>query len=464
MSLVRPDGSSVNRRVYFDESVFNEETERIFTKTWQFVAHESEIAEPGDYVARRLGNDPVIVSRSEDGAVHVLHNACRHRGAQLCLADLGNTSHFRCSYHGWTYSNTGQLRGVPQTPTLYRGTLKRAELGLSAARVELFHGLIFANWAHDALSLKESLGDMAWYMETVFARDYEVVGVPTRLRGHHNWKTGAENWTADGYHGDVTHKVLFGLGVALPDESVVTYAVEQGAGMPTPDEEMGDLSAFEFTAGHGHSGLMFRLPIKFERPAFIGYEPHLWDDFASQLDADQTNVAARRVVTVSTVFPNFSFIEQVLTNLGDGEPPVMSLNIRVWAPISATETEIINWVLVPKAATSEWKKASQKAFARTLSVGGIFEVDDLQNWTGMAQSNTGAIGLSTDHHFGGAPADAPTHKVSWPGHVYPGQYHDVMFREYFKEWDRWMTGDDSDPGCNQNGRTETAKLGSQVGP
>jgi phenylpropionate dioxygenase-like ring-hydroxylating dioxygenase large terminal subunit len=439
MSLVEPDGSKVNRRVYFDEAVFQEEAEQIFKHTWQFVGHESEIAEPGDYVSRRLGTDPVIVSRSEDGAVHVLHNACRHRGAQLCVADLGNTSHFRCSYHGWTYSNTGDLKGVPQTPTLYKGSLDRSKLGLSAARVEIFHGLIFANWDPEAPSLLESLGDMAWYLETTFNREWEVVGSPTRLRGNHNWKSGAENWLADGYHGDVTHKVLLELGVALPDDAVIQQAVERGSGNPTPDTEMGERAIIEFTADGGHAGLFFRLPLKFEKPTFLGYEGHLWEEFAEGLDDEQLDIADRRVVIVANVFPNFSFIEQALTNLGDGEPPVSSLNVRVWAPISATETEITNWVLVPKNASAEWKRASQTAFARTLSVGGIFEVDDLQNWTGMAQSNTGPIGLSTSHHFGGAPDEVPTSEVSWPGNVYPGQFHDVMFREYYKEWARRMS-------------------------
>ena len=40
------------------------------------------------------------------------NRTCRHRGVKLCRSDRGNASHFRCPYHGWTYSNSGELVGV----------------------------------------------------------------------------------------------------------------------------------------------------------------------------------------------------------------------------------------------------------------------------------------------------------------------------------------------------------------
>jgi PAH dioxygenase large subunit len=449
VSLVRNGGAAVSRRVYLDETVFAEETSRIFAKAWQFVAHESEIESPGDYVTRRLGTDPVIVSRSERGDIHVLHNACRHRGAQMCGADLGNASHFRCSYHGWTYDNAGRLRGIPHAPVLYRDAAKnRDQFGLRSARVESFHGLIFANWDHDAVSLEEYLGDMAWYLETYFARDYEVVGPPTRLLGEHNWKSGAENWLADGYHAEFTHKLLMDAGVtAVTAEGcpIVDVAVAHGSGVPHHDPTMADLAVAQYTVGGGHSGLVIRLPLAFDEPVFVGYEGHLWKEFAASLTPEQIRMASTRIASVATVFPNFSFIEQSVQNIGDDIPPLTTLNIRIWSPVSATKTEIWNWVLVPKNAGHEWKTASQKAFARTLGAGGNFEVDDLQNWTGIAQSNSGHVGIDSEQYFEGKPAEQPSSAAEWPGKVYPGLYHDVMYREYFSEWGRWMGDVEPDP-------------------
>ena len=76
--LVQDD--RVSGRVYYDSAVFEEELEKIWYRDWIYIAHESEIPEPGDYVTRRIGLQPVIVSRDEDRAVHLLLNRCMHRG------------------------------------------------------------------------------------------------------------------------------------------------------------------------------------------------------------------------------------------------------------------------------------------------------------------------------------------------------------------------------------------------
>src|SRR5688500_12889663 len=99
--------------IYSDPLVFERERESLFSRTWQFLAHESEIPAPGDYVVRRILDDSFIVARGADAQVRVLLNVCRHRGMQVCRAEAGHTSMFRCPYHAWTYANDGRLIGVP---------------------------------------------------------------------------------------------------------------------------------------------------------------------------------------------------------------------------------------------------------------------------------------------------------------------------------------------------------------
>ena len=74
----------VSGRVYYDPEIFREEMEKIWHSEWVYVAHESEVPEPGDYVTRQIGLQPVIVSRDENGKVHLLLNRCTHRGNTVC--------------------------------------------------------------------------------------------------------------------------------------------------------------------------------------------------------------------------------------------------------------------------------------------------------------------------------------------------------------------------------------------
>ena len=176
--LVKTDEGVVSSQIFTDPEINRLEMERIFTRTWLYVAHESEIPHAGDFVTRSMGDDPVVVWRGQDGKVRVFLNVCRHRGRRVCVEDMGKASHFKCPYHGWTYSNGGELISVPFYEG-YQGKLDKGELGLyQAPRIEKYHGLIFANWETKAEPLADYLGEAKWVLDLLFARTegMEVVG------------------------------------------------------------------------------------------------------------------------------------------------------------------------------------------------------------------------------------------------------------------------------------------------
>ena len=109
---VDADRGLVSRDIFFSEDIYRLELERIFKRVWLFVAHESEIPNPGDFVTRMMGDLPAIVVRCEDGTIAVLLNSCRHRGTKVCRVDSGTAKNFVCPYHGWSYDLEGQLTGV----------------------------------------------------------------------------------------------------------------------------------------------------------------------------------------------------------------------------------------------------------------------------------------------------------------------------------------------------------------
>ena len=108
------DGTRVPFEIYTSHDVFDREQERIFRgPLWNYVALEAEIPAPGDFKTSFVGDTPVVVSRAQDGTVHVFVNRCAHRGATVQRQASGNTKEHRCVYHQWCYDGRGDLISVP---------------------------------------------------------------------------------------------------------------------------------------------------------------------------------------------------------------------------------------------------------------------------------------------------------------------------------------------------------------
>ena len=80
--LIQPD--RVHGSLYTEPYVFEDELDKIFSRGWVFVAHDSELPNPGDYITRTVGRQHYLVVRGQDGAVNVFFNRCTHRGNLLC--------------------------------------------------------------------------------------------------------------------------------------------------------------------------------------------------------------------------------------------------------------------------------------------------------------------------------------------------------------------------------------------
>jgi phenylpropionate dioxygenase-like ring-hydroxylating dioxygenase large terminal subunit len=208
--LVRDD--AVHRSAYVDPSIFALEMERIFERTWVYVAHESELPNSGDYKTTTIGLNPVIVSRGPDGEFHVLYNRCAHRGLTLCQSTSGNAPFFRCAYHGWTYDTSGRLTGTPH-PSGYDDGFDKAAFGLGrVARVARYRGFVFACIDPGAADLTEWLAGAAEYLDA-FADSSPTGKIDTGAGVHRyyykgNWKLQVDG-SVDGYHPYLLHKSFF---------------------------------------------------------------------------------------------------------------------------------------------------------------------------------------------------------------------------------------------------------------
>jgi phenylpropionate dioxygenase-like ring-hydroxylating dioxygenase large terminal subunit len=228
--LVRPD--RVHRLVYTDPGIFAAELRDIFGRVWVYVGHESEIPNANDFRTRNVGGRPVILTRDAEGAVHVLLNRCRHRGATVCRQDRGRAKRFTCPYHGWAYSNDGELAGVPW-PAAYGPDLDRSALPLHRMLVESHRGFVFGTLNPDAGSLADYLGPARDVLDVWLDR-FPDARLVARHEAHRmlckaNWKLVLDN-SVDGYHPSFSHRSLLQMAARHGDGKDMGYFAE------SPDE------------------------------------------------------------------------------------------------------------------------------------------------------------------------------------------------------------------------------------
>ena len=157
--LLSADCDYVSREVFSSQAIYQREQKQIFERNWLYLAHESQVKNPGDFVSAYMGEIPVIVARGADQKIAVSINSCPHKGLRVCRADQGNTARFTCPYHTWSFKPTGELVGIPQQAKLGQ-EIDKSALGLKAVpRVESVFGLIFGSLNPDIEPLAEYLGD-----------------------------------------------------------------------------------------------------------------------------------------------------------------------------------------------------------------------------------------------------------------------------------------------------------------
>lgn len=136
-------GWSLPREFYSDERVYRADVDAVWRRGWLFAGHACEISRPGDYLTLQVDTDPILLVRAEDGAIHGLHNVCRHRGSLICSGPSGHTLRLVCPYHQWAYGFDGSLlacRGMPES-------LDKSQFALRRVHAREVAGLIFISLA-----------------------------------------------------------------------------------------------------------------------------------------------------------------------------------------------------------------------------------------------------------------------------------------------------------------------------
>jgi p-cumate 2,3-dioxygenase alpha subunit len=394
------------RRAFVEREVFEKEYDAIFNRCWLYLAHVSELPNPGDYLTRTIARRPILFTRDKNDQYHALLNSCPHRGAVVCRERAGNASTFQCMYHGWNFRNDGQIRGAPGVdgyPADFRSD--RHKSLTRVPRLEQFGDFFFISFASEGEDLATYLADAGDYLRLIAEHSESgmvIVGGTQEYAIRGNWKLLAEN-SVDGYHANSTHSTyleyLKNANGALHDTRL------SGVGR--------DLR-------NGHAVIEYAAP--WGRP-IASWVP-LWgekgkreiDDIYAKLEVRLGEARAERLAQRNRnmiIFPNLVVND------------IMAITVRTFYPTAPDYMSVNAWTLAPREESDWLRKFRLFNFTEFLGPGGFATPDDVEAIEKCQIGYANAI-------------EAPYNDLS-KGMSREGEaaYDDeLQMRAFWREWDR----------------------------
>ncbi|WP_420468219.1 Rieske 2Fe-2S domain-containing protein [Panacagrimonas sp.] len=347
----------VDRRIFSCPKLYEQEFTHIWEKVWVYLAHESQIKNPRDYITGWIGRVPVIVNRNDSGQLNCLVNICTHRGATLCRMSKGSTRDFTCPFHGWSFDLDGNLAApMAEAGAGYPPGFDKSRLGLRRVRLENYRGFVFGTLNDEAPSLPAYLSDAKAFIDMVVDQAPQGVEI---LKGRStytfdgNWKLQAENGV-DGYHVGSVH--------ANYVATMKQRARSKTAGDKTKAMNAGGIpnaAGGYYDLGHGHTMIWSDWSNPEARP--------LWprrEELALSMGVERAAWTVGRLRNL-LLYPNVFLMDQ------------MSSQIRMFRPLAVDKTEVTIYCFAPVGEDGSARAHRIRQYEDFFNASGMATPDDL---------------------------------------------------------------------------------------
>lgn len=420
---VRDD--EVHRDVYIDPEVFELEMERLWSRTWVYVGHESQVPAPGDYFTTDVATQPVIMVRHADRSVRVLMNRCAHKGSKLVgrpTATPGAPSGARttpgrsaptarCSARRCARATRARACTRPRRAAAWCRSPPSC-IAASCSRIEA-DGPTVREYFVESLSSIDFLADRSP------EGGLEIAGGVLRYMHNCNWKFYVENLN-DAMHPMVAHESSAGTARKLwegkPADMPNPMAVEQFVPFVNDYKFFDDMGERVFDNGHSYSGVNFSIHSKYT--AMPGYEEKMIA--ACGEERAKTILGTKRHNTV--YYPNLTIKGEIQS-------------IRVARPIAADRTLIESWTFRLKGAPPEMLRRTIMCTRLINSPMSVVGHDDLHAYRGMQEGLRCAGNEWVSLHRDFKPEELAGGDRTVNG------LSEISMRSQFRAWKRFMSGD-----------------------
>ena len=215
-------GYSLERAFYCDDAVFDADMEQVVRRKWIVAGHVDRVRRKGDYFVFKIGEESMIIVRSDESTINAFYNVCRHRGSLICTEAAGRVARLTCGYHAWSYGLDGELLAARLMPEDF----SKKDNALLRCHVRIFFGLIFVNMSDEAPpDFEASFGDLAPYLDFHGLADAKIAfsrSYPTDA----NWKLVVENFV-ECYHCAPAHPEFCSM---HPPEALIAFGAGPSSG------------------------------------------------------------------------------------------------------------------------------------------------------------------------------------------------------------------------------------------
>lgn len=347
----------VDRRIFSCPKLYEQEFTHIWGKVWIYLAHESQLKNPKDFIAAWIGRVPIIVNRDKTGKFNALVNICTHRGATLCRVSKGSTSNYTCSFHGWSFDLNGNLMApMSESGAGYPEGFDKTKLGLRRVRLENYRGFLFGTLDDAAEPLTEYLAEGKTFIDILVDQapgGLEVLKGCSTYTYDGNWKLQAENGV-DGYHVGAVH--------ANYVATMVHRARSTTMGEKTKTVDVGAITKTAggyYDLGHGHTVLWADLTNPEARPLWSRREE------VTQSQGRERSAWALGRLRNMLLYPNVFLMDQ------------MSSQIRVFRPLAVDKTEVTIYCFAPVGEAPADRAKRIRQYEDFFNASGMATPDDL---------------------------------------------------------------------------------------
>ena len=418
----------IHRDAYRSPEVFALEKEKIFSKCWLYLGHDSELSKNNDYLTRRVGGRVLIFARGRDAKVGAFYNACTHRGTKVVRETSGNRKTFACDYHGWVFNTSGKLLSTSSEHGYKDDLNADGRLDLNrVARLEDYRGFYFVNYNPKAISLYDYLDGARVALDNLCDQtETRLVVIP----GEHaystraNYKLLVEN-SYDGYHLPVVHA------------SYMDFLRDRVAGNPAAVKMVNDtVNNFSTNGrarglGNGHAILDSLVPTG--RPV-AQWNPVWGPEIKKEIEAKRSWMESKFGKERTDYIADFQKNLVIFPNLVIND--IQAATIRVIEPESQNYMKVIGWAIAPEEESAALRRIRLDNFISFLGPAGYGSPDDIEMLElcqqGIEHSPTEWTEMSKG--YGSAP-DARY------AQGYPDD--EVQIQAYWTQWDRVMRNIDS---------------------